>query len=127
MRHGIAPDGSRYYPAFPYPNFTKLIRDDILAIRAYLATLAPISNRPPQAELRWPLNYRVLMREALKYIPMELDFIHEAENSATMCRSASGCRATCGTASMSATVRPFPAVTSGISASASAARSTRAG
>jgi mono/diheme cytochrome c family protein len=39
-----------------------LIRDDILAIRAYLATLAPISNRPPQAELRWPLNYRVLMR-----------------------------------------------------------------
>jgi mono/diheme cytochrome c family protein len=62
LRHGIAPDGSRYYPAFPYPNFTKLIRDDILAIRAYLATLAPISNRPPQAELRWPLNYRVLMR-----------------------------------------------------------------
>ncbi len=62
LRHGIAPDGSRYYPAFPYPNFTKLIRDDILAIRAYLATLVPISNRPPQAELRWPLNYRVLMR-----------------------------------------------------------------
>src|SRR6202048_4882593 len=62
LRHGIAPDGSRYYPAFPYPNFTKLIRDDILAIRAYLATLAPIRNRRPQAELRCPLNYRVLMR-----------------------------------------------------------------
>ena len=26
-----APDGSRYYPAFPYPYFTKLTRDDILA------------------------------------------------------------------------------------------------
>src|SRR6266481_7571049 len=62
LRYGVAPNGSRYYPAFPYPNFTKLIRDDILAIRAYLATLAPISNRPPQSELRWPLNYRVLMR-----------------------------------------------------------------
>ena len=62
LRQGIAPDGSRYYPAFPYPNFTKLIRDDILAIRAYLSTLAPIRNRRPQAELRWPLNYRVLMR-----------------------------------------------------------------
>jgi len=62
LRHGIAPDGSRYYPAFPYPNFTKFIRDDILAIRAYLATLAPIRNQRPQAELRWPLNYRVLMR-----------------------------------------------------------------
>jgi len=62
LRYGEDPDGSRYYPAFPYPNFTKLVRDDILAIRAYLATLAPISNRPPQTELRWPLNYRVLMR-----------------------------------------------------------------
>ena len=44
LRPGVAPDGSRYYPAFPYPNFTKLIRDDMLAIRAYLATLAPIRN-----------------------------------------------------------------------------------
>jgi len=62
LRYGVAPNGSRYYPAFPYPNFTKLIRDDILAIRAYLATLAPIRNTAPPPELRWPLNYRVLMR-----------------------------------------------------------------
>jgi mono/diheme cytochrome c family protein len=62
LRYGVAPSGSRYYPAFPYPNFTKLIRDDILAIRAYLATLAPIRNTAPPPELRWPLNYRVLMR-----------------------------------------------------------------
>ena len=40
----MAPDGSRYYPAFPYPNFTKLTRDDMLAIRAYLATLTPVRN-----------------------------------------------------------------------------------
>src|SRR5450432_3037436 len=62
LRHGIAPDGSRYYPAFPYPNFTKLIRDDGLAIRAYLATLTPQHNTPPPPELLWPLNYRVFMR-----------------------------------------------------------------
>ena len=62
LRHGVARDGSRYYPAFPYPFFTKLIRDDILAIRAYLATLTPVRNTPPTPELRWPLNYRVLMR-----------------------------------------------------------------
>src|ERR1044071_7916689 len=41
LRFGVARDGSRYYPAFPYPNFTRLTRQDILAIRAYLATLAP--------------------------------------------------------------------------------------
>ena len=45
LRYGVAPDGSRYYPAFPYPNFTKLTRDDLLAIRAYLATLTPSATR----------------------------------------------------------------------------------
>jgi len=62
LRNGVAPDGSRYYPAFPYPNFTKMIRDDLLAIRAYLATLMPVHNSPPPPEMRWPLNYRVVMR-----------------------------------------------------------------
>jgi len=58
----VAPDGSRYYPAFPYPNFTKLTRQDLLAIRAYLATLAAFRNTRPPPQLRWPLNYRVVMR-----------------------------------------------------------------
>ncbi len=62
FRFGVAPDGSRYYPAFPYPHFTKIIRPDILAIRAYLDTFPPVRNTPPSPQLRWPLNYRVLMR-----------------------------------------------------------------
>jgi mono/diheme cytochrome c family protein len=62
LRDGIAPDGSRYYPAFPYPYFTKLTRDDLMAIRAYLATLAPVRNARQPPELHWPFNYRVLMR-----------------------------------------------------------------
>jgi mono/diheme cytochrome c family protein len=62
LRYGVAPNGSRYYPAFPYPNFTKLTRDDILSIRAYLATLAPFRNSAPKPELRFPLSFRVLMR-----------------------------------------------------------------
>jgi mono/diheme cytochrome c family protein len=62
LHDGVARDGSRYYPAFPYPNFTNLTRDDVLAIRAYLATLTPFRNTRPPPELRWPLNYRVVMR-----------------------------------------------------------------
>jgi len=62
LRYGVAPDGSRYYPAFPYPNFTKLTRPDLLALRAYLATLTPFRNTPPPPQLRWPLNYRMVMR-----------------------------------------------------------------
>src|SRR3954454_10443740 len=62
LRFGVAPDGSRYYPAFPYPNFTKLTRQDILAIRAYLSTLTPVKNTAPPPQLRWPLNFRIVMR-----------------------------------------------------------------
>jgi mono/diheme cytochrome c family protein len=62
LRFGIAPDGSRYYPAFPYPYFTRMTKDDMLAIRAFLGTLGPVANRNKPPELRWPLNYRVVMR-----------------------------------------------------------------
>jgi mono/diheme cytochrome c family protein len=62
FRFGVDRDGSRYYPAFPYPHFTKIIRPDILAIRAYLDTLPAVKNDPPPPQLRWPLNHRVLMR-----------------------------------------------------------------
>jgi mono/diheme cytochrome c family protein len=62
LHEGVGRDGSRYYPAFPYPNFTKIIKPDVLAIRAYLGTLTPITNTRPPPQLHWPLNYRVLMR-----------------------------------------------------------------
>lgn len=53
LRTGIAPDGSNYYPAFPYPYFSKMTKDD---------TLAPVANRNKPPELRWPFGYRGLMR-----------------------------------------------------------------
>ncbi|UCF52721.1 MAG: cytochrome c [Bradyrhizobium sp.] len=62
LRTGIAPDGSNYYPAFPYPYLTKMTKDDTLAIRAYLGTLAPVVSRNKPPELRWPFGYRGLMR-----------------------------------------------------------------
>ena len=62
LRLGVGRDGSRYYPAFPYPHFTRLTRQDILAIRAYLATLTPVNNPPRPAELRFPFNWRFVMR-----------------------------------------------------------------
>jgi mono/diheme cytochrome c family protein len=82
LRDGIAPNGSRYYPAFPYPHFTKLTRDDILAIRAYLATLPAVANKVPAPELRFPASYRPLMRlwDALFFTPGVL--IPDQANSA---------------------------------------------
>lgn len=62
MHDGVAPDGTRYYPAFPYPYFTRLTRSDVLAIKAYLATLPAVRNTRRAAELKWPLNHRIVMR-----------------------------------------------------------------
>lgn len=62
MHFGIDPAGNRLYPAFPYPYFTHMTRDDVDAIRTYLNTLEPIRNTPPVNKLMWPLNHRVFMR-----------------------------------------------------------------
>lgn len=62
LREGIAPDGTRYYPVFPYPHFTRLTRDDILAIRSYLASLPAVRNEVARPELRFPYGYRPVMR-----------------------------------------------------------------
>src|SRR5258706_6535053 len=62
LRYGVRRDGSRYYPAFPYSNLTKMSRDDLLAIRAYLAKVTPVSNSQPPPQLRWPLDYRIVIR-----------------------------------------------------------------
>lgn len=62
MHEGISADGSRLYPAFPYPYFTRMTRDDVMAVRAYLNTLPAVHSQRPGNELTWPLNNRVMMR-----------------------------------------------------------------
>lgn len=61
VHEGIGPSGRHLYPAFPYPYFTKMTRDDVLAIRAYLATLPPVKNTRPAADFAWPLSERFLL------------------------------------------------------------------
>jgi mono/diheme cytochrome c family protein len=61
LHRGIAPSGAHLYPAFPYPYFTRLRRDDVLAMRAYLNTIDPVKSQPRPPDLAWPLGYRFLM------------------------------------------------------------------
>ena len=62
VRKGIRRDGSRLYPAMPYNAYTKMSRDDVLAIRAYLNTLAPVRNAVVANTLPFPFNVRAAMR-----------------------------------------------------------------
>ncbi len=56
---GIGPDGTYYFPAFPYPSYTGVSREDLLAIKAYLFTLEPIERRNREHDLPWYLNTRL--------------------------------------------------------------------
>lgn len=58
MHEGLAPDGSRLYPAFPYPHFTKMPREEVDAVYDYLATLPHARKQKPENELPWPLSWR---------------------------------------------------------------------
>jgi mono/diheme cytochrome c family protein len=52
LRQGDRPDGSNYFPAFPYPSFTKITEGDMRDLWAYLRTLPP-SARPSQEHDLW--------------------------------------------------------------------------
>ncbi|WP_374567996.1 cytochrome c [Ideonella sp.] len=56
LHNGRSKDGHLLAPAFPYPSYTQVSRDDADAIYAYLRTVAPVrqANRPHA--LRFPYN-----------------------------------------------------------------------
>jgi mono/diheme cytochrome c family protein len=62
VRRGIRPNGARLYPAMPYPYYTKMSREDVRAIRAYLKTLEPVRNPVVTNTLPFPFNIRAAMR-----------------------------------------------------------------
>ena len=47
MHTGVAANGDRLFPAFPYTSFTLVSDDDVKAIWAYLRTVAPVKYEPP--------------------------------------------------------------------------------
>lgn len=48
VQRGISPSGHHYIPAFPYTSYAAMRTEDVLDIKAYLATLAPVAS-PPRA------------------------------------------------------------------------------
>lgn len=61
LREGVDDEGVHLYPAMPYASYTYMTDVDVLAIKAYLFSLAPVSNVPPANDLGFPFNQRGLM------------------------------------------------------------------
>ena len=58
VQGGVGRNGEHLYPAFPYTSYTRMSRDDILAIRAYLAVQRPVSQPNHVNDLAFPFNQR---------------------------------------------------------------------
>lgn len=61
LRQGIAPHDTRLYPAMPYPYYTKMSREDVIALRAYLNTVQPVRNVVVANQLPFPYRIRTTM------------------------------------------------------------------
>jgi mono/diheme cytochrome c family protein len=60
LRAGVRPDGAHYFPAFPYPAFTRITDRDVQDLWAFLTSLPPSPQRNRPHELRFPYGWRTL-------------------------------------------------------------------
>jgi mono/diheme cytochrome c family protein len=61
LTKGTGRGGTHLYPAMPYTYYTKLSRDDVLAIRAYLNTVPAVHNAVQPNQLPFPFKIRASM------------------------------------------------------------------
>jgi mono/diheme cytochrome c family protein len=61
MTKGTGRNGTRLYPAMPYTYYTKVSREDALAIRAYLNTIPAVYNPVVSNQLPFPMDIRLSM------------------------------------------------------------------
>ena len=58
MMRGVSPDGGHYYPAFPYTSYTRMKVRDVIDLKSYIDSLAPVSNSVAAHDLHFPWNLR---------------------------------------------------------------------
>jgi len=62
LHEGVRPDGARYFPVFPYTSYTLVTREDALAIKAYLFSLAPVAKPNREHDVPFPFSWRLTQR-----------------------------------------------------------------
>jgi mono/diheme cytochrome c family protein len=58
LHDGVGRGGKHLYPAMPYDAYTQMSREDALAIKAYLMSLAPVKASVPENQISFPFNQR---------------------------------------------------------------------
>jgi mono/diheme cytochrome c family protein len=61
LHEGKGRDGALLYPAFPYPNYTKVTREDSDALYGYLRSIPPVRHANRPHDMRFPYDNRALL------------------------------------------------------------------
>jgi mono/diheme cytochrome c family protein len=61
MGKGTSPDGSHYYPAFPYTSYQRMKMEDVRDLFAYLKTLPPVKGKTREHDLPFYLKVRRML------------------------------------------------------------------
>lgn len=61
LHNGRSRDGRLLYPAFPYPNYTRITREDADAIRAWLRLVPAVEQANRPHELKFPFNQQAAL------------------------------------------------------------------
>ena len=61
LTRGVTPSGEHDYPAFPYTSYAHMTVEDVLDLKAYLATLPAVAGKAKPHELPLPLQWRRLL------------------------------------------------------------------
>jgi mono/diheme cytochrome c family protein len=74
LHEGVAAEGYRLFPAFPYTSFTQMTDEDVDALYAYLGTVKADEYRPPDNDFvfkqRWAMAiWNALFFEPARYQP----------------------------------------------------------
>lgn len=88
LHHGRSRDGRLLYPAFPYPEYTRITREDSDAIYAFLRSLPAVKQPNRPHSLRFPYGTQVALAiwRALFFSPAT--FVPETDKSAQWNRGA---------------------------------------
>ncbi len=88
MLDGIAPDGSHYFPSFPYTSYTAMKAQDVADIKTYLDTIEAVSQPSRLHELVWPFSDRNLVGVWKELFFRSTAFAAQTDKSATWNRGA---------------------------------------
>ncbi|WP_261842015.1 c-type cytochrome [Aliamphritea ceti] len=93
VRQGISPEGSAYYPAFPYEFFGQLSDQDVRDLWAAFRTVPPVNQPTPPSQLSFPYNLKQGLPVWQRLFQLSPDVTEESDRGKYLTEAVGHCAA----------------------------------